>query len=234
MNNATISADVIASTSLTNNELERMNEKIRHLFELLEKECGLLDQRFFGRLIKGDYIECFIENPQAALRIALLIKTLIKSFSLDQIRVDAKQQKKRKLFQNYGIRLSLAVGKMSLVNIEEGLLNGDAIYKSGRRIEEQHTSNKKKVVVKNTLFFDSENEFTATLFESIIGLLDTILNKSTTRQSEILHQKLLGKTEQEIADEFQISQSSVNQQSSSVGWNNIERALNFYEKYNFE
>jgi hypothetical protein len=235
VNNATISADIIASTSLINNELEDLSAKINELFELLKKKHNVDNERqFFGRLIKGDYIECFLENPQTALRTALLLKTLVKSFLSESLQKNGGAYRRRMLFQTYGIRISIAVGKMSQVNIKEGILNGEAIYRSGRRIEEQHTSNKQKVIVKNTLFFDSDNDFTSDLFESIVGLLDTILNKATARQSEVIYLKLLGGSEKEIADVLKVSQPSVNQQSRAVGWNAIERALHFYEKYNFE
>ncbi|MDR0370407.1 MAG: RNA polymerase subunit sigma-70 [Prevotellaceae bacterium] len=235
MNNATISADIIASTSLSNNEQVDLSVKINRLLKLLNERHNVDNkQLFFGRLIKGDYIECFLENPQMALRTALLLKMLVKSFSLEPLPDGGGMNKRRMLFRTYGIRISIAIGKMSQVDIAKGILNGEAIYRSGRRIEEQHTSHKQKVIIKNTLFFDSDNEFTTDLFESIIGLFDTILNKATPGQSEVVYLKLLGNSEKEIADTLKVSQPSVNRQSKAVGWNAIERALIFYEKYNFE
>ena len=63
-----------------------------------------------------------------------------------------------------------------------------------------------------------------------MALLDHTINKATEKQSLILYLKLLGKSENEIAKELGISQSSVNQHSTSLGWNAIEKAVTFFHQ----
>lgn len=80
MNNnmfATISADIVASTSLSVNETIGLKQRIESLFGLLKVSYP----DFEGRQIKGDYIECVMQNVANVFRIAFIIKSCIKSFS---------------------------------------------------------------------------------------------------------------------------------------------------------
>ena len=86
---ATISADIVSSTTLSIDETIALKKKINDQFVSLS--CKF--PGFWGRLIKGDYIECLVPNPSAALRIALILKTLVKSF-------DIERTKKNKQFLN--------------------------------------------------------------------------------------------------------------------------------------
>ena len=92
------------------------------------------------------------------------------------------------------------------------------------------THNKERVVIKNTLFFVSENEGLNNRFKPIFELLDTLLSKATARQSEVLYLKLLNQQEDKIAKTLGIGQSAVNRHSTSVGWNAIETAVVDFSK----
>lgn len=83
---ATISADIVASTSLSVNETIGLKQRIESLFSLLKVSYP----DFEGRQIKGDYIECVMQNVSNVFRIAFIIKSCIKSFST------AKNEKTKK------------------------------------------------------------------------------------------------------------------------------------------
>ncbi len=106
---------------------------------------------------------------------------------------------------------------MDIQLADKNILKGEAITISGRLISEQKTSNKERVTIKNTLFFSSESEYQNSIFQTIFSLLDTIFTKMTRKQSEIILWRLIGYSEQEIASEFGVSQSSVNQHSKNAG-----------------
>ena len=74
---ATISADIVASTSLSVNETIGLKQRIESLFGLLKVSYP----DFEGRQIKGDYIECVMQSVSNVFRIAFIIKSCIKSFS---------------------------------------------------------------------------------------------------------------------------------------------------------
>ena len=68
----------------------------------------------------------------------------------------------------------------------------------------------------------------------MLGLLDVVLKKATSIQSEIVYNKLLGKQENEIAKLLNIKQPTVNRHSNSAGWPAIESAVKYFEKLDFE
>ncbi|MCE5331249.1 MAG: RNA polymerase subunit sigma-70 [Bacteroidales bacterium] len=231
MKNAIISADIISSTSLTEKEFSLLLRRIKDTFALIEAKYNKNDISFFGRLIKGDYIECYLKNPSDALRVALILKSAVKSCPIDAIA--KKETRRRKLFRQYGVRLAVGIGEMRTVNLAQGILDGDAIYLSGRKINEQKSYNKGKIIVKNTLFFETAEEELKERFSVITGLLDRLLTTMTMRQSEVLYYKLQEIGEQEIAQRLNISQSSVNQHSTALGWNVIEQTVRYYEHTEF-
>ena len=107
---ATISADIVSSTSLSVDETIRLKQRIEALFALLKTKYP----DFCGRQIKGDYIECVMHNVSNVFRIALVIKSCIKSFPITE-------NKKAKSFQTYGIRTAIGIGNMRIVDTEQGI-----------------------------------------------------------------------------------------------------------------
>lgn len=220
-----ISGDVISSTSLQNQHKEALE---RHLWDLLE---GLKKEfQIFGRIIKGDYLECVVPNPKEGLRVALAIKSYVKSIP---VAIDAYTENKNraKQFKVHGIRLALGYGSLERYQPEEGIIDGEAIYFSGREINSvSPTYNKERIVIKNTLFFASNNQDYNQRFLPLLSLLDVLLSKATARQCEVLYHKLLYREEEEISQTLGIGQSAVNQHSTSVGWNAIEEAVVYFNK----
>ncbi|WP_215223726.1 helix-turn-helix transcriptional regulator [Echinicola shivajiensis] len=224
-NVAVISGDIISSTSLVLEDRVILEEKLKDLLKTLDERWGI-----YGRVIKGDYLECVCQNPGDALRVAMLVKSFVKSF--DPRQADNREDNNRiSLFKTHGIRLAIAVGELSRFDPKKGVIDGEAVYLSGRLINQSPSSQgKERVVIKNTLFFTSHYERLNEQMEPVMGLLDVIMSKSTARQSEVLYWKLLGYTELEIAKKLQISQSVVNQHSTSVGWNSIEKTVEYFSR----
>lgn len=228
MPNATISADIVSSTSLSVEELTLLQSEIRHFLDELSENSHGSD---WGRLFKGDSVEIFLFDPHKALRIALLLKALVKKAPVS---LKSNKNAKRSLFRKYGIRLAVGVGEMRVADQKNDILDGEAIYNSGRLLESQKKTTKDKPSIKRSLFFGSKDVVLSSQMDVILGLLDAILKEMTIRQSEILYYKLLGSNEEEIASKLSIKQSAVNQQSNSFSWSSIESAVNYFERLNFE
>lgn len=232
--NAVISGDIVTSTALNEQEMQLLRDNLTLLIDRLKgdqpEESGTIS--FFGRIIKGDYIECYMKEPKDSLRVALLIKTLVKMQVLEKSS-DKILEKKRLLFKKYGIRLAIGIGSMRTVDTEQGILDGEAIYLSGRKIDDQRSSNKEKIVIKNTFFFETPDNKLKEQGSVLVDLLDVLLNNATARQCHILYYKLSGLSELEIAQKLDINQAAVNQHSTAVGWNAIEHTLRYYEQLEF-
>lgn len=219
MNVATISGDIISFTSLSSKNKQILEKKIKNLIELLHNQFDS-----YCRIVKGDYLECVINKPEEALQIAVLIKSFIKSVALE----NEPNNKRFKYFKNFGIRLAIGLGELKRFDPKSGVIDGEAIYMSGRKINTESTHNKERIVIKNTLFFVSKDEQLNSQFTAIAVLLDFILNKATAKQCEVLYYKLLGRNENEISKIMKITQPVVNQHSISIGWNAIETAIKHY------
>ena len=215
---ATISADIGSSTSLSVEDVTGLKARIEDIFRILgERIVG-----FWGRLIKGDYLECFIPSAGDALRAALIIKCGIKSFKFSE-------EGEKSLFRNYGARISIGIGNMRIVDMGRGILDGEAIYLSGRALAGMGSPTKSGTLLIET----TDNEYRQTLY--VVGiLLDALLNKATPRQCEVLFYKLLGKNEHEIARILGVIQSAVNQHSTASNWRCIEETLRYFEHLNFK
>jgi hypothetical protein len=74
----------------------------------------------------------------------------------------------------------------------------------------------------------SDNKINAE-FEPLLGLIDVLMNKATAKQNKVLYLKLSGKNEEEIAVILGVFQPTVNQHSTSAGWNAIEKAVLYFE-----
>lgn len=215
---AAISADIVSSTSLCIEETIALKQRIEDLFSVLENRFP----GFWGRIIKGDYIECLLPSAKDSFRVALIIKSCIKSFPV-------VEPKKKKLFQTYGIRIAVGIGGMRIVNREHAIMDGEAIYLSGRTLSGMGAPNKN-----GTFIIEPADKQLKPALQTVGMLTDALLNNTTRRQSEVVYYKLLSKSEQEIANILGVKQSGINQHSTSAKWYCIEEALNYFEQLNFE
>ena len=217
-----ISGDIISSTALPSEERKRVEENLDILLNDLNKEFQV-----FGRIIKGDYLECVVPNPAQGLQVALAIKSFVKAIPVDP-KTYKREDSRLKQFRTHGIRLALGYGELSRFDPIEEVIDGEAIYLSGRQISGESTYNKERIVIKNTLFFVSKNEDLNKNFRPLLALLDVLLSKATSRQCEVLYLKLMKLQEDAIAKRLGIGQSAVNQHSTSVGWNAIDETVNYF------
>jgi len=214
---ATISADIVSSTSLSEVETIELKQYVEEQLKMLET----VYPNFWGRLIKGDYIECVIPNASDAFRIALIIKNSIKAFKVNKTAGN-------KLFYTYGARIAIGIGSMRIVDREQGIMDGEAIYLSGRSLA------KLGPLSKGALAIETTNDNLSQNLRVIALLTDAILNNTTPKQSQVIYYKLLGYKESEIAEKMNIYQSGVNNHSSSSKWYCIEEALDYFEQIKFE
>jgi len=225
MISAVISGDIISYTALNNNEKQSLDTEINAMLELLKQEYNV-----FGRIVKGDYLECYVPDTHRVLRVALIIKSFIKVTSINILTGKAIKDSKKKIFQNYGIRIAIGIGELERLDTEKGIIDGEAIYLSGRLISELQSYDKERANIKNTMFIKTYSEELNKEVDVIITLLDKFFLDSTAKQSEVIMYKLKGLNESEIAERFNVSQSAVNQHSTSAGWNAIEKAVNRFEE----
>jgi len=226
MNKATISGDIISYTALSTADRRNLEKEIHFLLNQLTHKYN--SSNFYSRLVQGDHIECAFNTPQHVLRVALIIKTYVKSLEIPK---GSATDNRVKLFKEHGLRLAVAVAPLETLDADSGIIDGEAIQLSGRLIQNQDTSEKQRLVIKRTLFFKSSDPELETHFDPVFALLDTLLSKSSGKQCQVVYHKLMGLHEDEIAKKLNKHRSTINQHALAAGWHAIERTVLHFEKH---
>ena len=215
---ATISADIVRSTSLQTKDLIMLRKGLVDLFEDIQKDFP----GFWARIIRGDSIECFVPEYRFSLRIAIMIKLFVK---MQVGRLDCSE-----LLQRYGIRFSIGIDEIRYASREEDIIDGEAIYLSGRNLDSISREDDVYSSLEIGRFSCSLNY----LMDSYVALLGSLVDSYSAKQAEVIFYKLMGYKEREISSILGIYQSSVNTRSSNAQWRKLQNAIKDFENLNFE
>lgn len=216
---ATISADIVKSTSLETRDIIELRKRLLSLFERIETD---MLPGFWGRIVRGDTIECFVPDCGKALRIAIIIKLFV--------RMCAEEMGASYFTRHYGIRLSIGIGGMKYVDAKEDIMDGPAIYLSGRNLDAIGANRD----VYSIIGLESDAVGIHWLLDSYVSLLDNLISSYSNKQVEVVFYKLLGYKERQISEMLNIYQSAVNSRSSLAKWGLLEMAIKDFEHLNFE
>jgi hypothetical protein len=176
-------------------------------------------------LFRGDSFQCLIHTPEMALKVALLIKTSIKSLNPSELKIVTGNESQQKAFftnRLFDVRISLAIGEVTMETKQLATSDGEAFRLSGKRLDEM----KKE---KRTFCVSTKDTFEQEL-DTESFLLDTLVSKATALQCEVMYWKIFGQNETWIANKLKINQSAVNQRSSSGGWHAVEKMIKRYKE----
>jgi len=214
---ATISADIVRSTSMSTDDMIILRDSLKELLDELEKDYP----GFWARIVRGDSIECFVPEYRYALRIAILIKLFVK--------MEVVGLKCHALLQRYGIRFSIGVADIKYADKKEDIINGPAIYISGRNLDE--LSRKDNIYA--AFEIDEAPESLSNLLDSYVALLSNLVDSYSAKQAEVVFYKLLRFKEVEISDRLGIYQSSVNTRATNAQWGLLNTAIKDFEELVF-
>ena len=215
---ATISADIVRSTSLATEDLVELRKSIGRLLDELERAYT----GFWARIVRGDSIECFVPRYSDALRIALLIKLFVK---MEVSGLDCEEE-----LQRFGIRFSIGVGDIKYADKNDDIIDGPAIYMSGRNLDE---ISRKGNVFTAFQIMDAPESF-SNLMDSYVALLSNLVDTYSAKQAEVIFYKLLGYKEVEISEKLGIYQSSVNTRSTNAQWGLVNTAIKDFEELTYK
>ncbi len=215
---ATISADIVRSTSLKTEDLIEMRKKLLGLFnDLSERSPG-----FWGRIVRGDTLECLLPNYCYALRISILIKLCVKKM--------AGQYECSDWTKRHGVRFSIGIGGIKYESRSEDIIDGPAIYLSGRNLNGMSGKND----VYSAIEVEGATIEMNHLLFCYVAMISSIVDSYSKKQAEVIYYKLLGLKEREISELLGISQSAVNIRAAGAQWGVIYSALLSFENLNFE
>ena len=216
---ATISADIVRSTSMETADLLELRRGLRGLINDLEK----VYPGFWARIVRGDGLECVVPDCRDSLRIAILLKLFVKMHVAD---INCSE-----LLRRYGIRFSIAAGDLKYADKDEDIIDGPAIYLSGRNLDEIS----RKSGVRMSIFeLDGGPRSLSDVLDSYVALVCDLVDSYSAKQAAVVYYKLLGFKEVEISERLGIYQSSVNMRATNAQWGLLNRAIKDFENLNFE
>ncbi|MBQ5935954.1 MAG: hypothetical protein IJL68_08155 [Bacteroidales bacterium] len=215
---ATISADIVRSTSMGTADLLELRRGLQGLIGDLEEDIP----GFWARIVRGDSLECVVPDSRDALRIAILLKLFVKMRVADY--------NCSEMLQRHGIRFSIAVGDLEYANKNEDIIDGPAIYRSGRNLDEIS----RKGVRMSIFELDREPRSLSNLMDSYVALICDLVDSYSAKQAEVVYYKLLGFKEVEISGRLGIYQSSVNVRATNAQWGLLNRAIKDFENFDLE
>ncbi len=214
---ATISADIVRSTSLSTQDMIKLRNKLHGLFEDFENKYP----GFWARIVRGDSIECFVPDYRFALRIAILIKLFVK--------VQTAGYDCHELLHRHGIRFSIGIAEINYADKEDDIINGRAINISGRNLDMIG----RKDYIYTAFEMDRAPQSLSNLLDSYVAMAGNLADSYSAKQAEVVFYKLLGLKEVKIADLLGIYQSAVNTRSSGAQWRLLNMAIRDFEELEF-
>ena len=199
-------------------DLITLRNRLHDLFHDFEEDYP----GFWARIVRGDSIECVVPDNNDSLRIAILIKLYVK--------MRVSEFNCSEMLQKYGIRFSIGVADINYADKKEDIINGPAIYMSGRNLDE--ISRKESIM---TAFeIEDAPKPLSHLLDSYVAMVSAIVDSYSVKQAEVIFLKLLGFKEKEISDRVGITQSSVNTRATNAQWGLLNTAIKDFEDLDFK
>ena len=212
---ATISADIVRSTSLPKEGMIILQERLREFVNFLNNSFP----GCWGRIVRGDGVECALSDAHLLLRIVLLLKCQIKAIGVvfDELKIHGGDKR----FFRFGARIAVAIGRLRTNDKFKGIMDGEAIYNSGRALE--------KMGAYDLFSIKSDYKTTEPIVRALFLLVNHIMVRVSARQSQVLFMKLQGMSDAEIAQSMAITRIGVYLHLKTIGWSAINAALQCYE-----
>lgn len=210
---ATISADVVDSTSLSAEDTIKLKDSLEGFFSVMRSLCS----EAWGRVVRGDSVECVIPDVSKALRIGLLLKCYVRSLELSSA---------SKLLRRKGVRLAIGIGSLRIADEQLGIIDGDAVYASGRELDALSSSDSVTLSLVSTVPWVKG-------YAALCDVLGFVIDGATNKQCDVLYYLLLGYSQKKIAQVLGLEPPTVNQHAAALGWSAIQRALVKFESEKF-
>ncbi|MFO7937985.1 MAG: hypothetical protein R6V06_10340 [Kiritimatiellia bacterium] len=204
---AVLTGDIVKSRNLSAGQLRNLQVRL--------KSASIdFEQVFPGSVVgnlgitRGDGWQVALQKPEYALRLALYIRAVVKSvFKTDTC-------------------VSIGIGPAELVkdNIIES--TGLAFERSGLGLE----SLKNKII---RMAYHS-HKITGRLESAeslLVSWLDLLITPASEKQASLLKEVLIKLKQEEVAEKKGVVQSTVSEGLKAVGWHEMKRILNHFEKY---
>jgi predicted DNA-binding protein YlxM (UPF0122 family) len=209
---AVITGDIIKSSKIR-------EEERSHLLNELKTSFEKINERFIKAAIppfeiyRGDSFQIVLQEPQQALLIGFIIRAKLRSITTSE---------KKEVINYWDARISIGIGSIAYQGEKIVESDGEAFQLSGRGLDEMKKRNSLGIRTR----WPAINEE----FEVACALSETIVDRWTVSQAKVIYSYLLeNKTQQELAEEFDITQGAISQRITTAG--NIDAIKLFIQRY---
>lgn len=220
---AIITGDIVSSGKIKPVIREKLFASINDLLKKMKKKWISEYETY-----RGDSLQCAAASPEKSLRIALIIRSFLKSYKQSSAEPKKTSKTKKLAVKGYfttsfDIRIAIGIGKADFFNKKKiSSSDGEAFRFSGSTLDQLKADNQRLGIKTSNKNFDIQ-------IEPSILLLDGLIQKWTQNQAELVYYKLQDKKEDEIASLLGISQSAVNQRTKTAQWHAIGKLIDYFE-----
>lgn len=216
---AIITGDIISSRSIR-------AELRQQLYTDLDKFLGSIKKKWIANYetYRGDSFQCELIRLEKALSVALMIKAYIISYSSPKAAKITRSITKGYSNKEFDIRIAAGIGGIDFINKKKiTTSDGEAFRLSGEALDKLKHENQ-------TIVIKTNNEALNKSLAPLIALVDALTQKWTQNQAELILAKLMGKGDDEIAAEIDITTSAITQRKKTANWLAIEKAIIYVEE----
>jgi hypothetical protein len=196
---AVITGDIVNSTLLTEAREKKLVLALKDLFNNHKME-------FF----RGDSFQAYVKDPEQALRMALLARSLTISLNKDEDPIVSD------------VRISIGLGTVHIPVRALNTARGEAFILSGRKFDEISKTGQR-------LVFAISHPMANEGLQVIADYLNAIFDSMTGKQAEVIVELLKGEMQKVVARKLKKNKSTIHQRMISGRWPEIEKILQRYE-----
>jgi len=205
---AVITGDVAGSSRLEGDQRRKLLDEIHKSFEAVDEILGNEAVAFRFEVFRGDSFQGVMAIPKLAFKAGLIIRTSIRK----AFRTTLKDA--------FDARIAVGIGTIDLMPDQHGGEgDGEAYRNSGPYLDKM---NKTKGFLS---IMTPWNEVNSELLVEC-ALLDAIISRWTPAQAEAVFEYFKGKTQEEMAEYFNISQPGIRKRLLSANMPAIEMMEN--------
>jgi len=169
---------------------------------------------FLFEVFRGDSFQALARQPEEALLLSVIIRAGLRRYSRSSSVNDA-----------WDARISIGIGHTEIKNnVNLGEMTGDAFVRSGQSLDKMKNEGSRLKITTGDEQTDKE-------FGASCPLVDTIMNRWTTSQSEAIYLYLLQeKTQKEIGKALNTSQRAISKRFESASLQSMTPFFNRYKE----
>jgi len=211
---AVITGDIVHSR-----RIEEMSLLLAELKNAVGETSDYLQTVIKLEIYRGDSFQMLVDKPEEAMKIAVLIRAVLKSKT-----VHKTTQGNLSLDKLWDARVAIGIGSIDMEAAKVVESTGEAFQLSGNQLD----SIKK---TPNRLSFKSCWNDLNSQYQIITKLSDTIINRWTNYSAEVAYRYLLyGETQQQMAKALNISQPAIHRRLLTANIDAIEEMLNYIKQ----